>query len=209
MNAPQLTISYLQHRRAIGWLGLALPPILVLGGLAAGVAVQPSLSDYHHGAMRDGFVGMLAMIAMALYAYRGHGRLDDLSADAACVLAVATAMVPTDPPGERSVAGIVHLIAAGLFLLVLAWICLGLFTRRAADGAATAAKLARDRVYRTCGWTIIVALALCCLHVALVQGRWRALDDLRPVLLLETAAVWAFSLSWLVKGQAVLRDAPG
>ena len=52
--------SYLEFRRAIGILGMALPFILLIGGFIFGNnSLQYSLSHYYHTNMRDFFVGLL------------------------------------------------------------------------------------------------------------------------------------------------------
>jgi hypothetical protein len=35
------------------------------------------------------------------------------------------------------------------------------------------------------------------------------LDKFKPVFWMETLALWAFGISWLVKGQLLLKDKPG
>jgi hypothetical protein len=65
----------------------------------------------------------------------------------------------------------------------------------------------RHVVYRSCGGVIV---ACCLLTFAYYQlelaweTRW-----IKPVLLLETVALWAFGVSWFVKGEVVLRDIQG
>ena len=65
-------IDVMLLRQAIGVLGVALPFLLWFGGLAARVALQPSISRYYHTQMHDVFVGVLCAIGLGLFAYRGY-----------------------------------------------------------------------------------------------------------------------------------------
>ena len=59
-------IDVMLLRKAIGVLGVALPFLLWFGGLAARVALQPSISRYYHTQMHDTFVGVLCAIGLGL-----------------------------------------------------------------------------------------------------------------------------------------------
>ena len=63
----QLVESYLNLRRGVGLLGVALPVILPFGVLFLGSSrvLQESISDYHGTVMKGVFVG-------ALFATAGH-----------------------------------------------------------------------------------------------------------------------------------------
>ena len=62
-------IDVMLLRQAIGVLGVALPFLLWFGGLAARVALQPSISRYYHTQMHDVFVGVLCAIGLGLFDY--------------------------------------------------------------------------------------------------------------------------------------------
>lgn len=211
MPAPDnsLIISYLTLRKAIGVLGLALPFVLVLGALLIfRTGPQPSISDYYFTGMRDVFVGTLFVTGFFLFCYKGYGRLDDIVGDVAGIFALGVALFPTQAEGDHShcalVIGRIHLACAALFFLALAFFCLYLFTR--SDGRPTAMKLVRNRVYRSCGWTIIGAISFIVIWFLLLKSRLPDLDAWHPVLILETIAEIAFGVSWLVKGRTLLKD---
>jgi hypothetical protein len=82
---------------------------------------------------------------------------------------------------------------------------LWLFRKTGPGGARTRQKVLRDRVYLVCGVTMLVALALAGIAVTPVAAPLSTLD---PEFWLESVAIVAFGVSWLVKGQAVLRDRP-
>ena len=81
-------------------------------------------------------------------------------------------------------------------------IALWLF-RKTGPGGRTHAKQLRDRVYLICGLIMLVSLAL----AGIVSLPFAAgLNSLHPVFWLETIAIAAFGVAWLVKGQAILAD---
>src|SRR5262245_37520720 len=64
--------SYLWIRAILGFLGIALPLIFIIGEayfLRAGVHVRGSISAYYHTPMRDFFVGGLCVIGFLLATY--------------------------------------------------------------------------------------------------------------------------------------------
>jgi hypothetical protein len=64
--------------------------------------------------------------------------------------------------------------------------------------AVTAAKRARNRVYVVCG----VIMLACFAAIGLLK--WRA--PATAIVIPETAAIVAFSIAWLTKGEAILPD---
>ena len=69
--------------------------------------------------------------------------------------------------------------------------------------APTRVKQLRDRVYLICGIVMLASLALA--GIASLPFA-TALNSLNPVFWLESIAIVAFGVSWLVKGQVILRD---
>ena len=65
-------------------------------------------------------------------------------------------------------------------------------------------KKIRNRVYVTCGLVILACIALIGLYSAL----WRntAVSAIKPVLCLETLMIWAFGVSWFIKGETLGKD---
>jgi len=55
-----------------------------------------------------------------------------------------------------------------------------------------------------CGIVIVA-----CIVLMLVNGFFlddTSLEDIKPVFWLESLALWAFEVSWLVKGEALFKD---
>ena len=97
-DPPEL-ISYYQLRRAIGFIGVALPFALMAGEMIVkwlypdARGPRHSMSEYFYTAMRGVFVGSLCAIGVFLGAYRGYNELRDRVAGwIACICAIGVAM---------------------------------------------------------------------------------------------------------------------
>lgn len=204
-----LVLSYLALRKAIGFIGLALPFALIFGRFALqGVAIEPSISDYYYSAMGDVFVGSLCAIGVFLLTYRGLERRDDIAGNLACVFAIGVAVFPTaqseTPVGVERLVGMAHYISAALMFMILAYFCLVLFVKTDPNKPMTPEKQMRNRVYRGCGGVILACIAaIGIVKLALPPALIAPYD---PVFWLESIAVVAFGFSWLVKGETILKD---
>ena len=199
-------ISYLTLRKAVGYLGMLLPFALLAGNwVIFSGGLQQSVSDYYHTGMRGVLVGGLCVIGAFLLAYHGYDRWDSLFSSAAGVGAVGVALFPTPPDHPSTAANVVgdfHFAFGSVMFASLIVIALWLF-RKTGPGGRTHAKELRDRVYLICGLIMLVSLAL----AGIVSLPFAAgLNPLKPVFWLETIAIAAFGISWLVKGQAILAD---
>lgn len=209
-----LLISYLALRKAIGVIGIALPFALAVGVMVAsgfGLAapdIEMSISAYYHTVMRDVLVGSMCAIGVFLMSYRGYDR-DHIAGILGGLFAVGVALCPTsryaDPVGCEHVLSVLHAVFAGLLFATLAYFSLVLFTKTSGDAAPTARKRHRNIVYRVCG----IVIVLCILLVGLVSLLFSDVPSVlahHPVFWLEAIAIVAFGVSWLVKGEAILRD---
>jgi len=200
-----LVVSYLTLRKAVGSLGIAFPVILAVGCWASGgcVGLESSMSQYYGTDMRDIFVGVLFSIGLFLFAYRGYSRQDEIAGKLASGFAVGVALFPiTSPvPAIRDT----HYACAASFFLTLSYFSLVLFTKT--DQARPAhRKRMRNTVYRVCGIAILVCMGLIAVFESV--GRATPLAEVRPVFWLESLTLWAFGISWITKGEAILRDRP-
>lgn len=202
-------LSYLGLRKAVGYIGTALPLVLAVGRIALhGSGIENTLSAYYYTAMRDVFVGSLWAIAVFLLSYRGHDRRDDLAGNLACLFGLGVALLPTAPPRNATALeqwiSVGHFASAALFLSTLAYFSLVLFRKSAPGKEMTSRKHQRNIVYAVCGYAMLVCLAaIALLHV--LPGNLPAHPS-RPVFWLESLAIVAFGVSWLTKGQAILKD---
>ncbi len=205
-----LVFSYLTLRRAIGIVGIALPFVVALGAVIVfQTGLQGSISGYYHTGMRDVFVGSLWVAGFFLLAYKGYGPIDDLAGNFGCLFAVGISLFPTAPALPASTStwiSVVHLVFGALFFLTLIFFSLYLFTKTDPRGQPTPEKLKRNLVYQICGYTMAVCLLLILVYFLLPKASAASLKTLNPVFWLETVALLAFGVSWLTKGEALLKD---
>lgn len=72
-----MVLSFLTMRRIVGILGLALPVVLVVGGLFDDCCVRPYLSDYYYSPspiLHGVFVGTMSALGVFLISYKGYPR---------------------------------------------------------------------------------------------------------------------------------------
>jgi hypothetical protein len=209
-------ISFMTLRKAIGWLGLTLPAAMIVGNWIFGSCyyVQDSNSHYYYTITGDLFVGILCAVGLFLFTYKGYDRIDNIASSLAGFFAICIAMFPTNdnsanrcsdimqlPPNE--IRNTIHFASAALFFVILAGMSLFLFTK--SKGGKTRRKEIRNSIYRTCGILILVSIAMIGAY-ALFEEQLSGLGKYHPVFWLEWVALLAFGVSWLVKGEIVLKD---
>jgi hypothetical protein len=199
----QLIVSYLVLRQAVGWIGTLLPVVLIVGNAISSTASRPdSMSGYYYTDMRNIFVGALCALGAFLGAYDGHDDVDRWVTNVAGLGAVGVALCPTKPAAphlstHQQVVGDLHLVFAAV-----TFIALGLMALRfaKADGEPRHYRAADDIIFRASGVTILSCVALAAasnLLPASVKAHW-------PLLFIfEAVAVFAFGVSWFVKGHAI------
>ncbi|MBI1416932.1 MAG: hypothetical protein GC146_06905 [Limimaricola sp.] len=162
-------------RKALGYLGLALPVTLLGWSALTGHAFAASISDYYHTAMGDVLVGVLWAIGVFLIAYLGYrptaverasprwrdhisdfwvAKLTGLGAIGVAQFPVrgdqCHGLLPCPISGFTHHSDIVHYSCAGVFFLGTAVFCLVLFPR----GGSTQANIVATRggVYPATVW---------------------------------------------------------
>jgi len=68
----------------------------------------------------------------------------------------------------------------------------------------TPRKRTRNGIYKVCGAIMLACIALIGLYYWWLDDT--LLSALKPVFWLESIALWAFGISWFVKGETLLRD---
>lgn len=215
-SETELVLSYISLRRAIGLIGISLPIVLALGDLLLGGGqLQSTISAYYYTRMGDVLVGSLCAIAVFLMSYRGWSSLDKHVSRLAGIGAVGVAVFPVAPgsaasnavlSGEHQHMDLVHAGFAALFFLSLAYFCLILFRRTDTGTAITVQKRQRNTVYLSCGVIIVASVALIGLQFFILKSA--LLTQLKAIFWLESLAIFAFGISWFVKGEGMLKDRP-
>lgn len=219
----KLVLSYLTARKLIGILGFFLPFILVLGSIIFGCCkeLQDSISNYYHTNMRDVFVGYVCSLSIFLFSYKGYDITDRIVSALAGLFGVIVALMPTNikigsfngtipqcniwcDVEQYSVIGTIHLIAAGLFILSMAYFTLFLFTK--GETNPTPEKIIRNKIYKGAGYIMLVCITILVIFFVLPDTITNPLLKYKPVFWLETIAFVAFGSSWLVKGGLFFKD---
>lgn len=217
-SRDDMVLSYHRVRTALGLLGFVLPVSLIIGALLTEGRIQPSISDFYHTTLRDIFVGTLCAIGIFLISYKGYRRKtgewvsDDIVATMAGISAFGVALFPNETENQAvasitqqmlgiQIAPLFHYASALVFFSCLSVFCYFKF--------AKAARVPwRRKVYLGCGHVILLATAAVFVFSYLKvkgSGPTRAMVlDYNLVFWAEAIGVWAFAVSWLVKGKADL-----
>jgi hypothetical protein len=213
-----MIISFTTIRKAVGWLGIGLPVVLFFGTLVIGDCsiLKASVSDYFYTIMGGVFVGVLCAVALFLLTYKGPAPIDGIISSIAAIFALGVAFFPCNVSGGHYDCNIInwqpdntrnmahYCSASGLFI-VLSIMSLWLF-RKSNKPNPDGRKKSRNTVYFICGIVMLAAMGLILALKVFHLGE--KLYYLRPTFWLELIALWAFGISWLVKGELVLKDKP-
>lgn len=111
---------------------------------------------------------------------------------------------------HRSYFGLIHDFAAGLLFILLGYVSHNLFTRTHDSpdkkpnlrDVHNVHKRNRNRIYTVCGIIIWVSLGIYALFELLLPyiPGLQVINNIHPLLIVETTCLWAFGVSWLVKG---------
>lgn len=217
-NPDPRLISFKTLVQSIGWMSVLLPAAMLVGNYLFGgcYSIQDSVSDYYYTVTGDLLVGILCAVALFLISYKGYpgDHLDGFLSTSAGILALGVAFFPTNETSADSCA-IIHLplnelrnnlhnvFSAALFLILSA---ISLFQFTKSRGVIiTRQKKQRNRVYRICGVLMLICIVLLALYTN-VRDMMPWLKAYKPVFWLESGALLAFGISWLVKGGLLLKD---
>ena len=220
-DAP-IIMTFKTMRRMIGIFGMALPIAAIFWTfvLSDCSTLLDSISAYYHTDMRDVFVGILCAVSFFLFAYHGYNWLDFITFKCAGFFALGIAFSPTNIgtdtypclkkcANQSDLCSIIHFVSAALFFLTLAFTSFYLFTKfkpNTAKADATIQKRRRNVLYRICGVLIFLCLILIAVVYFFCKGG--SINKINPIFWLETIALFSFGISWLVKGEVILKDAP-
>ena len=211
-DKTSLVFSYLEIRKTIGILGIALPFVLSLGALIFfQTGFQSSISSYYYTGMRNVFVGILCAIGFFLLSYRDYERNDKIAGDLGCIFALGVAFFPMKPDvvsaNYNPMTGYAHFFFAAGFFITLTYFSLYLFTKTEAKKTPTKRKILRNKVYKACGYMIAICILLIAIYSILPENMASIFKSYKPVYWLEALAILAFGVSWFTKGEAILKDA--
>jgi hypothetical protein len=207
--------TYRRLRRAIGYLGTALPILLLALSFIPffRTEVQPSISDYYYTNLRDIFTGTLTAVGLFMIRYKGHGnpsiwKNDQLLTNVAGIMALGVALIPVAPEVEpREVFTLIpydfpwlswfHYGFAAVLFGSFALLAINVFTigqNEAED--ILVSRLNENNIYRFCGSAIIVLIIL-----IPISEKYSLFNY--STLILEALALFFFGTAWLIKGRAL------
>ena len=207
--------TFRRLRKAIGWMGMSLPFVLVLLSVIPffKTDIQQSISRYYYTNLREVFTGVLCAVSFFLILYKGvdnpvFWKNDNKMTSLAGIMALGVAWVPTNPadccekiytliPICAKVIGCLHYFIAGGFFFILAIISIVIFTiGQNQDMSLKVRLLNENNIYKTCGFAIIFCIILIPICDALNLFS-------SSTLILEALALIAFGTSWLIKGRVL------
>jgi hypothetical protein len=207
--------TYRRIRRAIGYLGISLPILLVGFSLISffQTHIQPSISHYYYTNLREIFTGTLCAVGLFLIRYKGRGnpsiwKNDNLLTNIAGIMALGVALFPTNPadfsqkiytfiPSTAKWLGWLHYGFAGIFFLILALLAINVFTIGQENETRTPKSILNENnIYKTCGYLILISIVM-----VPVSGQLKLFPY--STLVFEAVALFAFGIAWLIKGRAL------
>jgi hypothetical protein len=180
-----MIISYFTLRKVLGWMGISLVPLMIVGSVAIChvTFIEISVSAYYYTCMGNALVGILCCISLFLLSYRGYERIDSIVSKLAGIFALGIAFFPTsESEVKNDIISTLHYVSAGLFFAMLSYMSVFLFTKSC--GHKTNEKKKRDRVYRTCG--ILMAASAVCIPLDSMKAIHDKIIFLKPTLIFET-----------------------
>jgi hypothetical protein len=219
-----LTQNYLVFRNAIGIIGLATPIVLILfsGLLTAGdYWVQPSISHYYYSVMHFLFMFILIMLGSFLIFYKGNGKVmfEDVISTLAGFSAYVVAIFPTQFEGFQGNPFLnlmvwkdwyntAHFSAAAILFICFAIMCFFIFQKsdhQLRTPEQEMKKKRRNRIYQICGFIIVASIG-CIALFSFAFNDWANENFTNYVYVFEWTALWAFGISWLVKGSELFKN---
>lgn len=178
----ELIYDYRILRLITGILAFALPIVVIL---AAGEDLQ-SISDGYCSKARDYLVGMLFMVGLLLFVYKGYSKWEWSLNKFASVCAFLVALVPScvDIPYRW-----IHYIAAFVLFVQLALIC-GIFFPRKAPSESIKWML-----------RIIALLMALCLILIPLAAKFAFFPQ--STLVFEFLVLWLFGMGWVVASETL------
>jgi hypothetical protein len=200
-------------RKALGILGISLPFILIIGSLINGGCheIQSSISAYYYTSMRNVFEGVLCCMALFLFSYKGYDYIDNLAGNLGCIAALGVAFFPCGPDDTTlyrcQLVSTFHYVFALLFFAVMIFFSVCLFTKsyiidKEWKNEGNEQKRYRNIVYWVCGSVIFLSI-LC---IPFIKYVVKLKTNCPYEFWLESVALIFFGISWLTKGQMILKD---
>lgn len=196
--------SYLRIRNYLGTLGCLLPVLSILGALLSPNKQYPdwwtSISITYYSS--PVLIAVLSAVSFFLILYRGYDKWDTAVNTTAGIAGLGVVCFPCEaswidmstPVGlfwlPITITRWFHYFSAFLLFLMLALNSICLFSK--------GSNQKKNKLFRICGWIIIAYLVLFIINGVFFNIQWTVIAN-------ETIMLFAFGLSWLVKGHVLDR----
>ncbi len=200
-----MLLTYFYLRLGLALISLAYPPLLWFGGAFMGgeTGIQTSISAYYFTSVQPLFVGVLLVISVLLFMYKGYSRFENYALNFAGLFLIGVALIPASPPDMVDPPLItLHDVCAYLFFISIAYVCffrsgdtlIYLSSKETAAGYKF--------VYQILGWAMVI-LPLLATALAFLN------DGSNGVFWSEVAAILVFGIYWLFKSIEIKRSSFG
>lgn len=207
--------TYRRIRKAIGYIGVGLPLVLLL--LTAipffKTKFQESISHYFYTNLRELFTGSLCAVGLFMIRYRGLGnktwyKNDNLLTNVAGYMAFGVAMIPTNPsvgtsrrwtliPYSWDFLTYVHYGFAAVLFLCFSILAIAVFTLgQQEDPSLKKHLLNENNIYRFCGYSILIFIVM-----VPISAQLNLFES--STFVFEALSLFAFGIAWLIKGRAL------
>lgn len=196
-----LLATYFGLRLGMGFIALAFPLLLCIGGLIlTATEIQGSLSAYYHTPMRNVFVGGLFAIGPFLYLYKGFSSKENIALNVAGILAIGVAIFPMAAPAGITIYTnpALHGFCAVVFFACIAYVCIF----RSGDTLPLVSNENARQRYRQTYLVIGILMIVLPLTAALLLNIYNNVfgpNTDTVILGIEWGGVWVFSAYWLIK----------
>lgn len=209
-------MTYRSIRRAIGYLAISLPIILLILSCFSffNTNIQTSISHYYYTNLREIFTGTLFAVGLFLIRYKGHSNIsiwknDKVLTNIAGIMAVGVALIPTTPiktdePIYCKIITLIHIpldwlhyAFAGILFFILALLAINVFTiGKENENNIPKSIFDENNIYRFCGYSILLFIILIPIF---------SITKLFPysTLIFEALSLFVFGFAWLIKGRAL------
>lgn len=193
-------INTRQLRCWIGWLGMALPWIVLILSLIFGYGFPDSISaTYFRDPCIAPFMIILGSAGVLLFCYKGYDTVDNILNTAAGVFGWCVCLFPCAARDgaigtfqlPAHISDTIHMISAVGFFGILAYNSLFQFTK--GMKSPTANKKKRNVIFRVCGIGMIISFIM--LPLATIG----VINIPHAIWIIEAIALAFFGVSWLTK----------
>ena len=185
----------------IGWLGMALPLIVLGLSLAFGYPFPDSISaTYFVPTCIAPFMIILGAAGILLMNYEGYDKVDDMLNTTAGICGLGVCLFPCAATADPhigtfnlpvNVSDTLHMIFALAFFGILAYNSIFQFTKGV--GEPTVNKKKRNIIFRVCGIGMVASFVL------LPLATFDIISIPHVIWVIETIALAFFGISWLTK----------